>query len=180
MINQSGFILTNQDRAFWTNQTVRIWLPHLHEDRPIRNQGRDFLQYKSAPDRGNAQFPFPAAGVGAESARRAVVAQSPAGPRRVAEPGGRGAASRPLQPGLPRGAGRALRRCSGAALLALDSFLRRCPSRWGSCSCGAGPSWRPWTPCLSLPSRSPSFLWHVGGFYVKHFQTHRIKKSSVK
>lgn len=34
--------------AFLTNQTVRIWSLHLHEDRPIREQGGDLCLYKSA------------------------------------------------------------------------------------------------------------------------------------
>lgn len=40
--NQTG-------QCFLSIQTVRIWRPHLHEDGPIKDQGRDFSVYKSAP-----------------------------------------------------------------------------------------------------------------------------------
>lgn len=40
MANQSGFIRTNQGRAIWTNQTVWIWIPNLHNSGPIRGKGR--------------------------------------------------------------------------------------------------------------------------------------------
>ena len=47
LANQSGFILTYQDSAFWTNQTARTWSPQLHKVEPIRDQVRDFCLYKS-------------------------------------------------------------------------------------------------------------------------------------
>lgn len=51
-------ILTNQDSALWTNQTVRVWSPYLHEHRPIGDQGRGLLSiYSSSPLAAGAQFP---------------------------------------------------------------------------------------------------------------------------
>ena len=44
--NQSSSILTN--RAVPLDQTVRIWIPHLHEDQP-GTRGRDLCPYKPAP-----------------------------------------------------------------------------------------------------------------------------------
>lgn len=42
--NQSAcMILTNQDSAKWTNHTVQTWSLHLHKNRPIRDQGGNFL-----------------------------------------------------------------------------------------------------------------------------------------
>lgn len=43
LTNQSDFILTNQNSAFWINQTARTWSPHVHEDRPIKDQERELL-----------------------------------------------------------------------------------------------------------------------------------------
>lgn len=56
--NQSGSILTNQDSGFffWTSQTWRIWSPHLHEERPIRDQGQGLFSIQVSSIRG---FPFP-------------------------------------------------------------------------------------------------------------------------
>lgn len=54
-------IFTNQskqDSAFWTNQTVTIWSLHLHEDRPIKDRGRNFFLYISFPVAQRAYFPF--------------------------------------------------------------------------------------------------------------------------
>lgn len=44
--NQSRSILTNQESGFQTNQSARIWNPHLHENRPIREGSGDFSVYK--------------------------------------------------------------------------------------------------------------------------------------
>lgn len=49
-------ILTNQDSTLWSNQTVRLWSPHLHKNGPVRDysgtsrgplrtRGRDFSLY---------------------------------------------------------------------------------------------------------------------------------------
>ncbi|KAF6078369.1 hypothetical protein HJG60_009213 [Phyllostomus discolor] len=53
-ISQNDSVPTNQDSTFWTNQTVKTWSPHLHEDRPIRDHGRDsclpyFAVYNAHP-----------------------------------------------------------------------------------------------------------------------------------
>lgn len=50
-------ILTNQDSASWTNQTVKIWSLHLHEDGPIRNQGRD-LSVSQLPSGSGSTLPL--------------------------------------------------------------------------------------------------------------------------
>lgn len=41
--------LTNQDSAIWTNQTMLICIPHLYKNRPISNQGRNFLHKQQPP-----------------------------------------------------------------------------------------------------------------------------------
>lgn len=44
-----GKIPTNQDSVTWTNQTVRIWAPHLNKNGSIRAQGRYFLYISRLP-----------------------------------------------------------------------------------------------------------------------------------
>ena len=47
LASQSRSILTNQDGAFWINQIVRVWSPHLQEDRSVRDlRGGDSCPYK--------------------------------------------------------------------------------------------------------------------------------------
>lgn len=47
--NQSAcMILTNQENAKWTNHTVQTWSLHLHKNRPIRDQGGNFLYKKES------------------------------------------------------------------------------------------------------------------------------------
>lgn len=47
-INPGGSVLTNQDSACWTNQTLRIWGSHLQEDRSIKNHGWKLLSIETS------------------------------------------------------------------------------------------------------------------------------------
>ena len=59
LTNQSGFILTNQESAYWTNQTVKICDPHLYEDGPKTRYGV-FCPCKPVPLLAQGvHFPFP-------------------------------------------------------------------------------------------------------------------------
>ena len=46
---QNSSIPTNQDSAFWANQTVRIWSPHLHETGQPGSKGKDFAFMSQVP-----------------------------------------------------------------------------------------------------------------------------------
>lgn len=45
---QSEQLYSDQSGPVPLDQTVRIWMPHVHEDRPIRDQGGDFCPLKPA------------------------------------------------------------------------------------------------------------------------------------
>ena len=45
-------MLTNHNSAFWNNQTARIWSPHLHEGRSVRDKGWGLPAWR-------VPFPFP-------------------------------------------------------------------------------------------------------------------------
>lgn len=47
--NQKSSILTNQDRAFWTNETAKIWSPVCMKMGQSWSRGRDFYLYEPAP-----------------------------------------------------------------------------------------------------------------------------------
>lgn len=59
--NQSEYgNLANLDSATWPNQNAWNWIPYLHKDGPIRDQGRDILYVRGAPlclPRPHFQFP---------------------------------------------------------------------------------------------------------------------------
>ena len=53
-------ILTNQDSAFWTTGTVRIWSPHLHGETQIRYQGQGLVvSISQLPSGSKSTLPFP-------------------------------------------------------------------------------------------------------------------------
>ena len=43
LTNDSDYILTNLESAFWTNQIATIQSLHLYEDGPIRDHGQGLL-----------------------------------------------------------------------------------------------------------------------------------------
>ena len=55
LMNQGSSILTDEDNAFWSNQTAKIWSPHLHEDGPNQGAGAGtsvyISQLPSGPER---------------------------------------------------------------------------------------------------------------------------------
>lgn len=59
--DHSGHIVpTSQDSVMWTNQTVKIWIPHLHRNGSIRDKGEHFLYINRPPlCLGGVYFWFP-------------------------------------------------------------------------------------------------------------------------
>lgn len=96
------FYLTNQDRAFWTNQTARIWSPDLHEDRPIRDQGQRLLSiWANSPWALRALFPSPEDWRVCLSCWLETMKISPQTKQRIQQPAYNGGAALSIWPGPP-------------------------------------------------------------------------------